>query len=115
MFSYKLRRTHSRSSSMWFRCQVLFPRATSQASISQALQAVVWAERALRLGWGRGAECYNSYNRLGGRALRLGQTWKVAAWEITHLGSCYLGKYYWEVADWKNVFGKVPNINFPKS
>ena len=28
-----------------------------------------------------------------GRALRLGQTWKVATWEIAHLGSCHLGKY----------------------
>ena len=27
-----------------------------------------------------------------GRALRLGQTWEVAAWEIAHLGSCHVGK-----------------------
>jgi len=41
----------------------------------------------------------------GGRALRLGQTWQVAAWEIAHLG-----EYPWEVAVWENAFGKVPNI-----
>ena len=50
--------------------------------------------RALRLGWA------------GGRVLRLGQTWEVAAWEIAHLwklpfgkislGSCHLGKILWE-------------------
>ena len=33
-----------------------------------------------------------------GPALRLGQTLEVAALEITHLGSCHLGKYPWEVA-----------------
>ena len=42
----------------------------------------------------------------GGRALRLGQTWEVASWEILHLGSCHLGKYPWEVAGWKRPFGK---------
>jgi len=47
---------------------------------------------------------------LGGRALRLGQTWKVAAWEIAQLGSCHLEKYSWEVAAWKKAFRKVPNI-----
>ena len=45
-----------------------------------------------------------------GRALRLGQTWEVAAWEIAHLGSCHLGKYRWEVATWEKSFGKLPNI-----
>ena len=29
----------------------------------------------------------------GGRAIRLGQTWKVAAWEIAHLVSCHFKKY----------------------
>ena len=38
-----------------------------------------------------------------GRSLRQGQTWEVAAWEIGHLGSCYLGKYPWEVATWKKI------------
>jgi len=32
----------------------------------------------------------------GGRALRLGQTWEVAAWKIAHLGSSHLGKIVWE-------------------
>ena len=41
----------------------------------------------------------------GGRALQLGETWEVAAWEIAHLGSFHLGKYSWE-----NSFEKVPNI-----
>jgi len=31
----------------------------------------------------------------------LSQIWEVAAWEITHLGSCHLGKYPWEVAAWE--------------
>ena len=48
----------------------------------------------------------------GGRALRLGQTWEVAVWEIAHLGSCYLGKYPWYVATLEKAFGKVPNIDF---
>ena len=52
--------------------------------------------RTLRLGWARG------------RALRLGQTWEVAAWEIAHLGNIP-----WEVATWEKSFGKVPNnLNF---
>ena len=46
-----------------------------------------------------------------GRALRLGQTWEVAVWEILHLVSCHSGKYHWDVATWDNPFGKVPNIN----
>ena len=63
-----------------------------------------------RCGWnGKGAEgcCYDG---IGGRALWLGQTWKVTAWEIGHLGSSHLGKYPYEVAAWENAFGKVPNI-----
>ena len=32
--------------------------------------------------------------------MRQGQPWKVAAWEIVHLGSCHLGK----------AIGKVPYI-----
>ena len=47
---------------------------------------------------------------LGGRALRLGQTRKVATYENARLGSCHLGKYPWEVAFWKKSSGKVPNI-----
>ena len=46
----------------------------------------------------------------GGRALRLEQTWEVAAREIAHLGSCHLGKYPWEVDTWQKSFEKVPNI-----
>ena len=46
-----------------------------------------------------------------GRALWLGQTQEVAAWEIAHLGSLYLGKYPWEDTTWEKSFGKVPNIN----
>ena len=47
----------------------------------------------------------------GGRALRLGRNWEVAASEIAHLGSSHLGKYPWEVAILGKSFGKVPNIN----
>jgi len=35
---------------------------------------------------------------LGGRVLRLGQTWEVAAWEIAHLECCHLERYPLEVA-----------------
>ena len=45
----------------------------------------------------------------GDRALRLGQTWEVAALEIAHLGSCYLGKCNLGSRPWENAFGKVPN------
>jgi len=34
----------------------------------------------------------------GVRALQLRQTWEVGAWEIAHLGSCHLGKIFWESA-----------------
>ena len=44
--------------------------------------------------------------------LWLEQTWEVAAWEITQLGSCYLGKYPWEVAAWENALRKVHTIIF---
>ena len=45
--------------------------------------------------------------------LQLGKLYirEVAAWEISHLGSCYLGKYPCEVAAWERVFWKVPNIS----
>ena len=46
----------------------------------------------------------------GDRALRLGQNWEVGARNIAHLGSCHLGKYHWEDANWGKSFGKVPNI-----
>ena len=46
------------------------------------------------------------------RALRLEQTWEVAAWKIAQLGSQHLGKYPWEVAAWGKIFRKVPNILF---
>ena len=45
-----------------------------------------------------------------GRALQLGQTWEVVAWEISHFGSYHLGINPWEVATWEKFFGKVPNI-----
>ena len=35
-------------------------------------------------------------DQAGGRALRLGQTWEIATWEIVHFGSCHLGKILWE-------------------
>ena len=36
--------------------------------------------------------------------------WEVAAWEISRLGSCHLGKYPWEVTAWEKAFEKLPNI-----
>ena len=51
-------------------------------------------------------------DHMGGRALQLGQTWQVSALEISHLGSCHLGKYPWEVAlgkhPWEVAQGKKP-------
>ena len=44
-----------------------------------------------------------------GQALPLGQTSKVAAWEIAQLGSCHLRKFSWEVAAWEKSVGKEPN------
>ena len=44
-------------------------------------------------------------NRLRGRAHRLGHTC-----EIAHLGSCYLGRYPWEVDNREKSVRKVPNI-----
>ena len=38
----------------------------------------------------------------GGLALRLGQTWEVAAWEIAHLGS---------FATWENTIRKLPLVH----
>ena len=59
---------------------------------------------------------------IGGRALRLGRArgpssaaktgWGTSAWEISHLGSCQLGKYPWEVTAYEKFVGKLPNV-FP--
>ena len=56
--------------------------------------------RVLRQGWARGPNT-GGRTGYGGRALRLGQTWEVAAWEIAHFGSfhlenCHLGSRPWE-------------------
>ena len=59
----------------------IFQGTTSQVTTSQRL-----GSEALQAAFG------------GGQALRLGQTWNVAAWEFAQLGSCHLGKYPWEVA-----------------
>ena len=50
--------------------------------------------------------------KAGGRALRLGLTWEVAAWEIAHMKSCHLVKNTLKVAPWENTKSlvKVPNI-----
>jgi len=45
-----------------------------------------------------------------GRALQLGQTGDVAAWEIALLGSCHLGKHPWEIVSLGKSLWKVPNI-----
>ena len=39
--------------------------------------------------------------------------WEVAAWEISRLGSCHLGKYPWEVTAWENTLGKLPLGKIP--
>jgi len=67
--------------------------------------------RRRRLQWGpiaaaRMREGPKTMARTGwDRALRLGQTCQVAAWEISFMGRCHLGKYPWEKS-----FGKVPNF-----
>ena len=68
--------------------------------------------RTLRLGWDSGRAPRLELE--GGRVLRLGQIWEVAAWEIAHLGSCQLGKYPCEVATWEKSYGKVPNIYYSR-
>ena len=34
---------------------------------------------------------------------------EVAAWEISHLGSCHFGNCHLGSRPWENEFGKVPN------
>jgi len=43
---------------------------------------------------------------LEGQELWLTHSWEVVAWEITHLRSCHLRKYPWEVALGKLPLGK---------
>ena len=100
----------------------IFPRATSQVTISQVatskmcnfpignfLKIRLGSLRRCGLQWG--AELCGQ-DGLSGRALlleqaesgalKLGQTREVAVWIIAHLGSCTRGKF----------FGKVPNIKY---
>ena len=64
--------------------------------------------RALRIGWARGP---SAAARTGLRPSAVaGTDLEMAAREISHFGSCHLGKYPWEVASWEKSFGKVPNI-----
>ena len=53
--------------------------------------------RALRLGWAKRPSAAARTDKVSG-ALRQGQTWQFAAWEIARLGSYHLGIYPWEVA-----------------
>ena len=55
----------------------------------EAQQAAMGPSTATKIG--QGAKRFDQ-NRLGGRALRLGQTWEVAVWKISHLVSCLFGK-----------------------
>ena len=83
-----------------------FPRATSQVTISQVATSQMWnfsplaqmGGQALWLGWAEGRALWLEQAR--NRTPSLSQTWEVAAWEIPHFGSCHLGEYPWEVADW---------------
>ena len=72
---------------------------------SETQQAAMGAEHCDYNGLGGRAPWLE---QAGGRALRLGQTWEVAAWKIEHLGSCHLEKYPWKVATGEKSFGKVP-------
>ena len=87
-----------------------FPRTTSQVSISQVATSQMCnfprgKFQKVRLGPLRRRRL-----QWGGRALRLGQTWEVAVWEIAHLRSFHLGKYPREIDACKYAFGKVHNI-----
>ena len=46
----------------------------------------------------------------GGLLLRLGQNWEVAAWEITHLGSCHWEKTHGKLPLGKNPLGKYLKV-----
>ena len=61
------------------------------------------AERCGKDGLGGGAPLAETG---WGRALRLGQTWVVTAWEIAHLGSYYLGNTLGKLPFGKNPLGK---------
>jgi len=103
-----------------------FPRAFSQVTIYQVSISQMYIFPSgnflkIRLGLLRRRKLLRvercSYDRLGGRVLRLdggarrlGQTLEFAALEIGYLGSCHLGKYPWEAAAWEKFFGKVPSI-----
>ena len=83
--------------------------ATSQYSISQGLGPL----RRRRLQYGaehcgqdRLGDRAPRLEHAGGRALQLGQTCEVCAWEITDLVSCHLGKYSWEVTACEMPLGK---------
>ena len=70
--------------------------ATSQmcnfhAAISQSVGWALWGVT----GWRPSAAARPDWGR--GRALRLGHTSEVAAWEIAHLGICHSEKCLWEV------------------
>ena len=110
------------SSDMIYRCQVLSQRHFSKGDIlSINLPNVQFQKWQLPKGQVRPSEAPQAaietercgQDGLGGRALRLVQTWEVAAWEIAHLGICPLGKYPWEVAALGNAFMKVPKIDLP--
>jgi len=75
-----------------------FPRTTSQVTISKMRIFPRGIFPKVRLGPLRHCRLQKvpsaaaRSSKLGGKALRLGQTWDVAAWEIEYLGSCNLGK-----------------------
>jgi len=46
------------------------------------------------------------YDGQGGRALRLGETWEVTAWEIKHLESCPFGIILGKLPLGKKPLGK---------
>jgi len=64
----------------------------------------------LRLGGSRGKSA--AARILGSRALRLGQTWEIAAWKLHIWEVATLEKYPWKVATWENAFGKLRIIKW---
>ena len=61
--------------------------AISQAATSKELELILSLLRSRRLQWGPSAAA--RAGRLGGLALRLGQTWKMPLKKIAHLNSCH--------------------------
>ena len=112
MFKHYSINTQTSPPPLVFKVFGTFPKAFSQGRLTK-YQFPKW--QLPKCAISQAATFHSQAPRLeqaGGRALRLGQTYEIAAWEVVHLESCHLGKYPWEVDAWENAFGKMPNIVF---